>query len=94
MKIEVKNLSDEIEIILKSFGKNDIELYKIWPVIAGPSLAAVTHLHSFKNGTLYIETTSSSAKGLLMLEKQRILRNYNEKFPELQIKSLALTKRT
>ena len=94
MKIEVKNLSDEIEIILKSFGKNDIDLYKMWPIIAGPSLAAVTHLYSFKNNTLYIECSSSSAKGLLMLEKARILKNYQEKFPEYQIKSLALTKRT
>lgn len=94
MKIEVKNLSDEIEIIMKSLGKNDIDLFKAWAVIAGPSLSAVTHFHSFKNNTLYIECSSSSAKGLLMLEKQRILKNYQEKFPELQIKSLALTKRT
>lgn len=94
MKIEVKTLSDEIEKYIKDIGPNYHELYKAWPIFAGPSLAAVTRLHSFKNGTLYVESSSFSAKGLLMNEKSKILKKYQEKFPEYKIKSLALTKRT
>lgn len=94
MKIEVKSLADEIEDFLKNNGKSDHELYKAWPVLCGPSLAAVTRLRSFKNGTLYVESSSFSAKGLLMNEKPKILKKYQEMFPDYKIKSLALTKRS
>ena len=94
-KIKVKTLSEE----LQSFFDNNPEKYakismlQAWPAIAGPQLSAVTELKSTTDGVLTVFTTSASAKSLLLMRKEQIIRDFNKMFPEAKINRILITKR-
>lgn len=94
-KIKVKTLSEE----LQSFFDNNPEKYakismlQSWPAIAGPQLSDVTELKSTTDGVLTVFTTSASAKSLLLMRKEQIIRDFNKMFPDAKINRILITKR-
>ena len=68
------------------------EMYKVWPIICGAQLSAVTSLKGFKNNTLFVFVFSSSAKPLLLMKKNQIIDKYNEMFENAHVKDLKILK--
>lgn len=95
MKIIEHTLSEEINIYLENnkIDRSKFIALKAWPMMCGPQLSAVTTLKNIKNGVLNVSTTSSSAKSLLRLQKNRIIDNYNKTYPDLKIVDLYILKR-
>ena len=82
--VEEKTLWNGIEEYLKS---NNIDFsrqkyFSSWPVIAGVRLSSCTKLDSFdlKKGKIYVKANSLSSRSLLIMEKTRIIKDWNSFF--------------
>ena len=93
---EEKTLWNGIEEYLKS---NNIDFsrqkyFSSWPVIAGIRLSSCTRLDSMelKKGRIYVKANSLSSRSLLMMERTRIIRDWNTMFPDANIKEIVVVK--
>lgn len=75
---------------------NRRKYYEAWPVVAGINLSSCTHLQSYKpeEGKIYVKTDSISAKSLLMMQRKRIINDWNKIFPDAEIKEVVVAKRS
>lgn len=94
MKIVEHTLKEELDNYFDKYriDKTKAIAYKAWPVISGPQLSAVTKLVNIKDGVLKVSTMSSSAKTLLNLRKKKIIDDYNQMYPDLDIKGLDIVR--
>ena len=96
MKIDDHTLRKDIDNYFDTYkiDKSKALAYKAWAMISGPQLSSVTELRSIKNGVLKVYTLSSSAKNLLLLRKNKIIKGYNDMYPKLNIVDLEIVKRS
>lgn len=94
--VEEKTLWNGIEEYLKS---NNIDFsrqkyFSSWPVIAGVRLSSCTKLDSFdlKKGRIYVKANSLSSRSLLIMEKTRIIKDWNSFFNDAPIKEIVVVK--
>lgn len=94
--VEEKTLWNGIEEYLKS---NNIDFsrqkyFSSWPVIAGVRLSSCTRLDSFdlKKGKIYVKANSLSSRSLLIMEKTRIIKDWNSFFKDAPIKEIVVVK--
>ena len=94
--VEEKTLWNGIEEYLKS---NNIDFsrqkyFSSWPVIAGVRLSSCTKLDSFdlKKGKIYVKANSLSSRSLLIMEKTRIIKDWNSFFKDDPIKEIVVVK--
>ena len=94
--VEEKTLWNGIEEYLKS---NNIDFsrqkyFSSWPVIAGVRLSSCTKLDSFdlKKGKIYVKANSLSSRSLLLMEKTRIIKDWNSFFFFSLIKEIVVVK--
>ena len=94
--VEEKTLWNGIEEYLKS---NNIDFsrqkyFSSWPVIAGVRLSSCTKLDSFdlKKGKIYVKANSLSSRSLLIMEKTRIIKDWNSFFIYAPIKEIVVMK--
>lgn len=94
--VEEKTLWNGIEEYLKS---NNIDFsrqkyFSSWPVIAGVRLSSCTKLDSFdlKKGKIYVKANSLSSRSLLIMEKARIIKDWNSFFKDAPIKEIVVVK--
>ena len=94
--VEEKTLWNGIEEYLKS---NNIDFsrqkyFSSWPVIAGVRLSSCTKLDSFdlKKGKIYVKANSLSSRSLLIMEKARIIKDWNSFFKNAPIKEIVVVK--
>ena len=94
--VEEKTLWNGIEEYLKS---NNIDFsrqkyFSSWPVIAGVRLSSCTKLDSFdlKKGKIYVKANSLSSRSLLIMEKTRIIKDWNSFFKDVPIKEIVVVK--
>ena len=59
-----------------------VRYYREWPAIAGPSLRRLTEFARLDGSRIMIYAEGSSARNLVLLEKRRLLRDFNRRFPE------------
>lgn len=86
--------------VLEYFEENQLDInrrrfYEAWPVVAGFNLSACTHLKSYKpeEGKIYVVADSISARSLLMMQRKRIVSDWNKMFPDAEIKEVVVAKR-
>lgn len=74
---------------------NRRRFYEAWPVIAGIHLSSCTQLMKVRTeeGKIYVKANSLSARSLLMMERKRILVDWNKMFPDAEIKEVVVSKR-
>ena len=72
MKIVEHTLKEELDSYIKKYNidMSKVKAYRMWPVICGSQLSAVTSLVDIKDNKLRVKTESSSAKSLLILQKK------------------------
>ena len=94
--VEEKTLWNGIEEYLKS---NNIDFsrqkyFSSWPVIAGVRLSSCTKSDSFdlKKGRIYVKANSLSSRSLLIMEKTRIIKDWNSFFKDATIKEIVVVK--
>ncbi len=68
--------------------------FRSWPVIAGVRLSSCSYLDKVdsKKGKIYVKVSSLSSRSLLMVEKKRIIDDWNRMFPETKIKEVVVAK--
>ena len=76
------------EYMERLIGKERIRMAAAWPGIAGSQLYGVTEFWKVENGVLYLRVRSPSARNLVNLRSSRIIRDFNEAFPDNPIKSI------
>ena len=96
MKIVDHTLRSELDNYFETYkiDKSKALAYKAWAMISGPQLSAVTELKNIKDGVLKVYSLSSSAKNLLLLRKTKIIKSYNEMYPNLNIVDIEIVKRS
>ncbi len=83
---DIKNLVSEYISGLENI--DSVRYHRAWPLIAGPSLRRTTEFRSFENGKIYVHVRGASARNLLMLEKGRILKDFNMRFPDARAEDI------
>ena len=70
------------------------QFFASWPVIAGVRLSSCTALNRFDSSKkkIFVSASSLSSKSLLIMEKKRIIEEWNRMFPESQIKDVVVLK--
>ncbi len=79
--IEVKDIKDLVREYVNKTVSPEINYHRKWPLIAGPNLRKVTSFAKMDGHTICIFAKGSSAKARIMLEKGRILSDFNKNFP-------------
>ncbi|MBQ0071470.1 MAG: DUF721 domain-containing protein [Spirochaetales bacterium] len=74
---------------------NRHRFYEAWPIVAGFQLSSCTQLMKVRpeEGKIYVKANSLSARSLLMMERKRILVDWNKMFPDAEIKEVVVSKR-
>ena len=76
------------EYMEKLIGKERIRMAAAWPGIAGSQLYGVTEFWKVEDGVLYLRVKSPAARNLVTLSSRRIIRDFNNAFPNHQIKAI------
>jgi predicted nucleic acid-binding Zn ribbon protein len=62
----------------------------IWNEVVGKKIAAVTRINRFENGQLFIDTASSTWRAEIIMRRDKILKQMNEKFGEDFVKEIII----
>ena len=68
--------------------------FSAWPVIAGVRLSSCTRLEKVdtEKGKITVRPNSLSSRSLLLMEKKRIIEDWNRMFPSFPIKEVVIAK--
>ena len=80
--IEVKEIKDLVREYVDRTISPDIRYHREWPIIAGPNLRRVTSFAKMDGSTICIYAKGSSARSRVLLEKRRIISDFNHRFPD------------
>lgn len=85
----VVQINELLDKYMEKLRNNDtLRMISAWPGIAGSQLYGVTEFWKVEDGVLYLRVRSAAAKNLVMLNSRRVIREFNEKFPDCQIKMI------
>lgn len=94
MRNEVKKLSDliiEYSDKLQLFKQINVpDIYSSWTAIVGEKQAAHSRLIDIKHQTAIIETDHSGWSQQILLNKRYIIRNFQKKYPQLEVKNISV----
>lgn len=97
MQNEINKLSDLINAYLGNFEKIKVfedlkvmDIYSSWASIVGEKQAAHSKLIDIKHQTAIIETDHAGWSQQLLLNKRYIIRNFQKKYPQLEIKNISV----
>ena len=97
MQNEINKLSDLINAYLGNFEKIKVfedskvmDIYSSWASIVGEKQAAHSKLIDIKHQTAIIETDHTGWSQQLLLNKRYIIRNFQKKYPQLEIKNISV----
>lgn len=79
--IEVKDIKDLVIEYLDNKMSIDIRYHREWPSIAGDYLRRVTSFVRLDGSVICINASGSAARNRIMLEKRRIIAEFNRRFP-------------
>lgn len=92
MQNDVKKLSDLIVNYLDKVGLFEqskvLEVYASWASIVGEKQAAHSKLIDIKHQTALIEVDHPGWSQQILLNKKYILRNFQKKYPQLEVKNI------
>ena len=81
---DVKKISELLSEYMQNAEINSAARYhREWPIIAGERLRKVTSFSSFDDHTISVYVKGAAARSLLMLEKERILRDFNKRYSDV-----------
>ena len=93
---EEKTLWNGIEeyLISNNIDFSHQKFFSSWSVIAGVRLSSCTRLDSvdLKKSRIYVKANSLSSRSLLVMDKSRIIREWNTMFPNAHIKEVVVLK--
>lgn len=91
---DVKKLSDLIVTYLDKVGLFEqskvLEVYASWASIVGEKQAAHSKLIDIKHQTALIEVDHPGWSQQILLNKKYILRNFQKKYPQLEVKNISV----
>lgn len=94
MQNDVKKLSDLIVNYLDKVGLFEqskvLEVYASWASIVGEKQAAHSKLIDIKHQTALIEVDHPGWSQQILLNKKYILRNFQKKYPQLEVKNISV----
>ena len=94
MQNDVKKLSDLIVTYLDKVGLFEqskvLEVYASWASIVGEKQAAHSKLIDIKHQTALIEVDHPGWSQQILLNKKYILRNFQKKYPQLEVKNISV----
>lgn len=94
MKNDIKKLSELITLYSDRLGlfqqSKILDVYSSWTSIVGEKQAAHSKLIDIKHHTAVIETDHPGWSQQLLLNKRYIIRNFQKKYPQLQVQSISV----
>ena len=94
MQNDVKKLSDLIVNYMDKVGLFEqskvLEVYASWASIVGEKQAAHSKLIDIKHQTALIEVDHPGWSQQILLNKKYILRNFQKKYPQLEVKNISV----
>ena len=94
MQNDVKKLSDLIVTYLDKVGLFEqskvLEVYASWASIVGEKQAAHSKLIDIKHQIALIEVDHPGWSQQILLNKKYILRNFQKKYPQLEVKNISV----
>lgn len=88
--IEVKDIKDLVKAYVDRTISAEGNYHRKWPVIAGPYLRTVTSFAKMDGSIICIYAKGSSARTRVMLEKRRIISDFNKEFPSANADDLKI----
>ncbi len=89
-----KLLKNVVEELIKEFGWDDkveeSKLDDIWSEIVGEKLAGQAKIKKFENGNLYIDITSSVWRSEILLRKEALRKELNQKVGKDIVKQIII----
>ncbi len=79
--IEVKDIKDLVREYVDKTVSPELSYHRKWPLIAGPNLRRVTSFAKMDGTVICIYAKGSSSRTRVMLEKKRIISDFNKNFP-------------
>ena len=92
--IEVKDIKDLVRAYVDKTVSPEVSYYRLWPLIAGPNLRRVTSFAKLDGNTICIYVKGASARTRVMLEKNRIISDFNKRFPNIVADDLRILRIT
>lgn len=94
MKNDIKKLSELITLYSDRLGlfqqSKILDVYSSWASIVGEKQAAHSKLIDIKHQTAVIETDHPGWSQQLLLSKRYIIRNFQKKYPQLQVQNISV----
>ncbi len=88
----MKKAGDILNIFFNEIERKQSEdylsFYQSWKKIAGNKIGENTTIKDIIDGTLFIEIDHPGWKQLIMIKEKNILRQINNKYPELSVKKI------
>ncbi len=85
----VTQINELLDRYMEKLRDNDtLRMISSWPGIAGSQLYGVTEFWKVEDGVLYLRVKSPAARNLVTLSSRRIIRDFNNAFPNHQIKAI------
>ena len=94
MQNDIKKISELITLYSDRLGLSKgsaaLDIYSSWATIVGEKYAAHSKLIDIKHQTAIIETDHPGWSQQILLNKRRIIRNFQKKYPQLEIKDISV----
>ena len=94
MQSDIKKISELIMLYSDRLGLSTyataLDIYASWTAIVGEKQAAHSKLIDIKHQTAIIETDHPGWSQQILLNKRRIIRNFQKKYPQLEVKDISV----
>lgn len=91
---DIKKISELITLYSDRLGLSTyataLDIYASWIAIIGEKQAAHSKLIDIKHQTAIIETDHPGWSQQILLNKRRIIRNFQKKYPQLEVKDISV----
>ena len=88
---DVKSISELLSEYISNAELNSaIRYHREWPMIAGNGLRSVTSFASIDGHVISVYAKGSAARNRLILEKRRIINDFNKRYPEAMIDDIRI----
>lgn len=94
MQNDIKKISELITLYSDRLGLSKgsaaLDIYSSWATIVGEKYAAHSKLIDIKHQTAILETDHPGWSQQILLNKRRIIRNFQKKYPQLEVKDISV----
>ncbi len=87
---EVKDIKDLVREYVGRMSSSQADYHRKWPMIAGPALRRCTSFAKMDGRCICIYANGSSARAMAMLEKARLISDFNRAFPSAEADDLMI----